>query len=612
MNPSYRDCLLRAESELQRQYARARELSEVRNSYVPIHQLSTEILCRIFKLVHATLALRLKPALLWHPEIVHVCRYWRSIGLGMSTLWEFINPPPGMSSEALACYISRARKSQNIELTLSSTDWHFVLSRLKGSNCRVVGLNAHETSSCKSLIEVGSRFSILSSVARLNIHPSRRDLELDTIPLPADLPFFTTHQGQPEEMHLGDPIEVPWGAVGPQFSGLRRLSASVAISCREDRLAFLDALEHMTLLRELAIMQFRGKTIEIDAFNEIYHRLRAQTLQPLHPTPTEICLEFYGDIETRIILMSLSLSNLESIKLTGRFFSSNSFLRSYSVLKERAPRRFLDSAQHLSLGWSWEDRNFMIRGLKRPISSVEYLNDDDLAFQFRGCHSRPQDPLLAPQHLRDIVNVAKDLVPNTPALHIDQLGCKRLRDGTWPALFVLQSFPHITRLSIEVDQPDMSFFSSSGLSCLWNYPGDSRWLVMPSQWSWSELDGENLAIGVVKEVNSVEAEDGSEPSYDGLILGKDRFLIRRTEQHCRQYELNSQVAVELIENCVNFRRAIGLPLSKIAFPYQDADGRYYASQLRRTGVDIVFGEFEGCEVPSDDSGDESMTSEAED
>ncbi|KAF8649380.1 hypothetical protein AX16_005821 [Volvariella volvacea WC 439] len=544
MSLPYQDKITNLDNQIRHHYACIRELCEIRNTLIPIHQLPTEILCRVFKEVGLlNRDLSRGSALIWHPNIVHVCRRWRSIGLETTALWECISPQRRVQDAALACYIQRARMGQDVGLISTVANWAFILSLLQGSAGQITSVTATRSRSAKDFLRAFDQFEVAYSIRTLKLvlYPEQ-DVEV----LPMNLPCFDcTHQEQLRNLLLNACICIPWEPLRPKFTGLQKLSAGVNITSRQDCLSLLNALEHMDSLQELHLIQYPNKNVDTIELKKLYHEIVPHRNQHSHIRPFSIELEGYGDVEIQLIITPLSLVNLQLLRLNGAVsLLSNHFLNT---------RLFLQ---------------------------------DLLSISFRNL--------------------------------------TQLEDGTWPALTILQNFPKIQKLVIHDKFAGEKFLPSSGLSCLWKLPQDQSWQANNVKWRWTQLWKEELAICIVNPRNShpISARRKGERSGNlgvaddplndsgsyGYTLPPDSQVFDQSKRgelyalvtslvpglevlEVLNYDLVDVSYLELLRNCVYFRRAIGLPMLKVVFAGEiDDDIKFASNYIKQTGVEVEFKE----------------------
>ncbi|KAF8641739.1 hypothetical protein AX16_009816 [Volvariella volvacea WC 439] len=607
-DPSCMERIANLDAKIRYHYSCIRELCETRNTLIPIHRLPTEVLCRVFKEVSTTnRAAQYGNVLIWHPNIVHVCRHWRSIGLAESLLWSYISLGDSVQDEALACYIQRASKSQNVRLISHSAQWESILTLLEVSDCHITSITAIGLYSQIEFWRICSRFRVLSSIQTLNVPTDPYHNAQLTI-LPVDCPFLSpTNQAQIQTLLLNPRFYIPW-ELRPQFTGLQHLCAGASITCRQECLDFLASLEYMTSLQELHIFQYPKKTVDRAAIWKVYEDVvEANRKFPVHPFKTK--LENYGDIEVRLILTPLSLDNLQVLQLRGPFFlSENQILMGAQLLEGLIPMSFHNLVQHLDFRWSNLSRDFDLIGSPKKPSPLILQTPDDFVFDISGpgyTHDRPQ-PLAPWQHLRDVINLAQTLAPCASSLYLSSVDCTQLDNGAWPSLMILQSFPQIQDLIIDGYTAGTHFLPSSGLSCLQILPEGSGWQSRPTTWDWSQLQKETLAIGIVHRYSDPENQadfdeemevEGNrlyvspkqvfEPPEREVLYNLVTSLVPRLQTlQLPQYELHNELSLSLMLNCIYFRKAISLPILKVVIPPHVIENGL--SKLREAGVEVEF------------------------
>ncbi|KAF8649371.1 hypothetical protein AX16_005813 [Volvariella volvacea WC 439] len=375
----------------------------------------------------------------------------------------------------------------------------------------------------------------------------------------------------------------------------------------------------MVSLTTLILSQSKEGIIDKVALHDLYQEL--SSLKQLGPSPASLELSLYGENETRIILASICLQRLKKIRLYGYHLSeTSSNLQSCYLLKNLVPADFLNSIRHISFGLSFgQEVGFDVIG---SASDALPLTEDDFMLELSECSDSlfiPEQSLQALRILEEALTLTGVLAPNASALRISHLSCNRLHDGTWPAMRVLQSFPRIQILGIEAGMAFREFLPSSGLSYLWKFPSQTVWQIKNSSWRWpipelvqrrgalaiGTIDTVNMLNGVHPDEYSEEDTDSDPVEYDGFIVAdKEEFS---GSEHGALHELvsslvpNLQViqfitpeydfgvpkfwAVDLIENCLYFRKAIGLPIAQVLLTYHRAPK--WGFKLAKTGSEIM-------------------------
>ncbi|KAF8649375.1 hypothetical protein AX16_005817 [Volvariella volvacea WC 439] len=585
-------------------YARIQELCEARNTLVPINQFPAEVLGHIFKEVGITnRSLARKDVLVWNRNIVHVCRHWRFIGLEMASLWECIDSHS--RGAAVWYYVQRARRSQNVEISNSRENWELILSLLERSDAVVASITARTADSCRDFLLICDQFRVLSSIHTLKL-PAHSS---SPVTLPTNYPFFCDiNQPLMKNIILDLALCIPWEPLHPQFTRLECLSAGAPITGRQDGLAFLNALRHMTSLKKLRIGQDPRRPVDVDGLKDLYDGFAAREHQCSDVHPWSIELVGYGYAEIRLVLTSLSLINLRFLLLHGKDSPpSNHLFASHEFLRCIIPSTFLNLAQYISLEWMLRD--FRIKGSSKNMLSLDlYGEPEDLVFDISGSlrNLLDQDHIPAQQCLQGVINSALLFASSTSCLHIRRgFYTSRFDDGSWPAMMVAQAFPQIRKLVIDGDYTDGDFLLSSGLSCFQRLPQGKHWtpVIEAFDWDRSSLQKHEFAIGIA-HWSSMDSDD----YYSAVDNWVKRFRIDLDP--CTAFSQSEHIALRtlatsllpdlevlelpgcsfsgapdkaLLLNCIYFRRAIGLPIKRIVLNQRFSRGR---QSLQNTGIEL--------------------------
>ncbi|KAF9051800.1 hypothetical protein BJ165DRAFT_1608541 [Panaeolus papilionaceus] len=117
MKESDADHVVECDIQILRLRAEIRRVQTLRNSYLPISRLPTEILCKVFACVRDMPETRSFPATphvnilrAWVKSITHVCHHWRLAALNCPELWSYLefnkDPPSWMELQ-----LKRSRKA---------------------------------------------------------------------------------------------------------------------------------------------------------------------------------------------------------------------------------------------------------------------------------------------------------------------------------------------------------------------------------------------------------------------------------------------------------------------------------------------------------------------